>query len=86
MQNPNIAFIQVLGRKRDVNGNPFRLVCCYDSSAKLIQLVECRDSCPNFVYNMPESIAQLTELMLTPSEYREVKQRLSKSVELEHSH
>ena len=86
MQNPNTAFIQVLGRKHDVNGNPFRLVCCYNKEAKLIQLVECRDSRPNFTYNMPESIVRLPELMLTPTEYKEVKQRLSKSVELEHSH
>lgn len=68
------GFFQVLSRKNDTNGNPYRLTLIYDASAILVKMVEDRCSRPNIHSSLiQEGYPQLPDIYLSASEYNSFK-------------
>ena len=74
-------FYQVLSRKNDINGNPYRLVCLYAISPaeglELQDVHEARSSDPNIAHEYDQlKYGRLPEFSLTPKEYNRFKRQL----------
>ena len=86
-ETPFKGFYQVLSRKNDVNGNPYRLGIVYeiiDGRAKVTRMIQERSSMPNFKHFLyKEGFQEIETYSLTPSEYNDTRKYVSKAAKVE---
>ncbi len=90
-EKPFKGFYQILSRKNDINGNPYRLGLVFeiiDGKVKLTRMIQERSSMPNFEHSLrKEGFQKIETFSLTPSEYNETRKNIEKydKIPLEHS-
>lgn len=74
MINKKIRYFQKFSRNNDINGNPYRLILCYNKNLEVIEVHECRSSSPNFEYELYKAGKKaLPCFHLSPAEYKDAK-------------
>lgn len=70
-----MTYFQVLSRNNDINGNPYRLILCYDGDGMVTDVYEARSSQPNICHRLRTISRELPAFHLEPKEYNDTKKR-----------
>jgi len=64
---------QIISRKNDINGNPYRLILVYNQNGNVEACYEARDSMPNQASKLRLTHKELPGFHVSPSEYKTTK-------------
>jgi len=64
---------QIISRKNDINGNPYRLILVYNQDGNVEACYEARDSMPNQANKLRLTHKELPGFRVSPSEYKNTR-------------
>jgi len=64
---------QIISRKNDINGNPYRLILVYNQNGNVEACYEARSSMPNQASKLRLTHKELPGFHVSPSEYKTTK-------------